>query len=210
MVVSAYFLALLILPLGQTFYTIPTLPVLSLLAADQLLRLLSKRRNISLALLCLGLLWWGIELKQCYPDYHLNGYQWLGARPFLGRSSIGYRSIVYVPSDGVQQSMDWLNANAKPGQRVQLYVEPLHIVKTMAPDPAYEIIDGRETTLSTKPDYVVVHIGATIQQGEGPENPHEDVFQYPFDISVLEKEYDQVFSVRRAFGLEMAGVWRRR
>lgn len=210
MVVSAYFLMLIILPLGQTFYTIPILPVLSLLAADQLLCLFPKWKKISLAFLGLGLLWWGVETKQCYPDYHLNGYQWLGARPFLGRSSIGYRSIVYVPSDGVQQSMEWLNAHAESGQKAQLYVEPLHIVKAMAADSVYDVIDGRETTLSSKPDYVVVHIGATIVQGEGRENPPGDVFQYPFDISVLQREYEQVFSVRRAFDLEMAGVWKRK
>ena len=88
---------------------------------------------ISLALILLGLIWWAVEVKLCYPDYHLNGYQWLGARPFFGRSSIGYRSIVYVPSDGVQQAMEWLNDHAKAGEIAQVYGAPRHIVEMIAP-----------------------------------------------------------------------------
>lgn len=149
-------------------------------------------------------------MKQCYPDYHLNGYQWLGERPFFGRSSIGYRSIVYVPSDGVEQVMEWLNANAEAGQVAQLYVEPWHIVNYLAPDPAYELTDGFEESLAANPDYVVIHIGAVIWQGEGTDNPQGSIFRYPFDPEVLSNEYEQVFVVRRAFDLEVASVWKRK
>lgn len=210
LVAAVYLLTLLILPLGQTFYTIPLLPIFSLLTADQLLRLFSKRREISLALLILGLIWWGVELKQSYPDYHLNGYQWLGAREFFGRSSIGYRSIVFVPADGVQQSMDWLNVHAKAGQTALLYVGPWHIVQAMAPDPVYKITDGRTANLSSKPDYVVIHIGSTIWQGTGRDTPKGSVFRYPYDVDIMQREYEQVFSIRRAFDLEVASIWRRK
>lgn len=210
LVSSAYLLALLSLPLGQTFYTIPLLPVLSLLAADQIVRLWSKRRTFSLALVVLGLIWWGVEIKQCYPDYHLNGYQWLGARPFFGRSSIGYRSIVYVPSDGVEQSVEWLNAHAEAGQTALLYVEPWHIVHAVAPDPAYSLANGMDASLASGPDYVVIHMGSLIRQGEGTDTPAGDIFQYPFDVDVLQNEYRKVFSVQRAFDLEMATIWMKR
>ena len=208
--ITAYTVTLLLLPLGQTFYTIPLLPLLSLLTAHQLLRLWSKRREITVAIITLGLIGWGVEMRESYPDYHLNGYQWLGARPIFGRSSIGYRSIVYVPLDGVEQSMSWLNTQAAPGQVVLIYGVPRYIIDTLTPEPAYVIVDGSANTLSSKPDYVVIHIGATIRQGEGSDSPQENIFEYPFDYGTLEDKYEKVFSVQRAFRLEMASVWKRR
>lgn len=210
LVVAVYMAGLLLLPLGQTFYTIPLLPVLSLLAADQLVRWIPQRQKILLAFITVGLIWWGVEMRQCYPDYHLNGYQWVGARPLFGRSSIGYRSIVYTPSDGVQQSIEWLNHHAKAGQIAQLYVEPWHIVKATAPKPVYKIIDGRESTLSNHPDFIVIHIGSMVQQGEGNDAPLDAVFLDSFDRETLNRNYEKVFSVQRAFGLEMASIWKRK
>ena len=210
LVVGTYGLGLLLLPLAQTFYTIPILPILSVLAANQLLRLYALRHKLGLAFILSAVIWWGVEMRQCYPDYHLNGYQWLGERPFFGRSSIGYRSIVYVPSDGVEQVMEWLNANAKSGQIAQLYVEPWHIVDSMTHDAVYKITDGFEEPLDTGPDYVVIHIGALIWQGEGNDNPQGSIIRSPFDIEVLQDEYEQVFIVHRAFDLEVASVWKRK
>jgi 4-amino-4-deoxy-L-arabinose transferase-like glycosyltransferase len=210
LVVGNYGLGLVLLPLAQTFYTIPVLPILSVLAADLVLRLFSERRKLALALIVPGFIWWGVEMKQSYPDYHLNGYQWLGERPFLGRSSIGYRSIVYVPSDGVEQVMEWLNANAEAGQTAQLYVEPWHIVRSMTPKSGYKITKGIEESLSAEPDYVVVHIGALIWQGEGSDTPQGSIFRYPFEPDVLTREYEKVIVIRRAFDLEMASVWKRK
>jgi hypothetical protein len=207
---ASYLLTLLILPLAQTFYTIPLLPIVSLLAADQLLRLQSQQKMISHALTILGLIWWSVEVQLCYPDYHLNGYQWLGARPFFGRSSIGYRSIVYVPSDGVQQSVEWLNENAKAGEIAHLYGAPHHIVEMTSPDPDYQLKDGIQGNLNQKPDYVLIHLESIIWQGRGNDTPGENIFRYPFDIRVLQREYQQVFSVQRAFDLEVASIWKRR
>jgi hypothetical protein len=210
LVCLAYFSALLILPLGQTFYTVPLLPILSLLAAYQLMRLYTKRKMISAGLIVFGLIWWGVEMKQCYPDYHLNGYQWLGARPFFGRSSIGYRSIVYVPLDGVQQSMNWLNTHAESGQTVQLYSAPRYIVDVIAPGRTYQVADGQTDSLDSKPNYVVLHISSTIRVGTGTDSPQGDVFEYPFDVDILRRDYEKVFSVQRAFNLEVASVWSRK
>lgn len=208
--VVIYGLVLLLLPLAQTFYTIPLLPILSVLAADQWLRLHDQRQKLAMALTIPALILWAVEMKQCYPDYHLNGYQWLGERPFLGRSSIGYRSIVYVPSDGVEQVMEWLNVNAQAGQVAQLYVEPWHIVNYIAPNPVYELTDGFEESLAANPDFVVVHIGALIWQGEGSDNPQGSIFRHRFNPGTLLNEYEQVFVVRRAFDLEVASIWQRK
>jgi hypothetical protein len=207
---SAYLAALLVLPLGQTFYTIPLLPIFSLLAAVQLARLISKSWRISLALLVSGLILWSMEIILCYPDYHLNGYQWLGARPFFGRSSVGYRSIVHLPSDGVQQAVEWINQHAQAGQTVQLYVGPWHMVKAMATDPAYKIVNGLTDQPVAEPDYVVIDINSTLWHGEGSDTPEGSVFRYPVDVNMLHREYEKVFFVRRAFDIEMASIWKRK
>jgi hypothetical protein len=206
----SYFAGLLLLPLGQTFYTIPILPVLSLLVADNLLRLWSYRRKIALMIAILAMGWWGVEMIQCYPDYHLNGYQWVGKRVLFGRSSIGYASVVFTPQDGVQQAMEWLNANAEPGQVAQLYVRGWNVVEYVAPDPAYLLTNGFEETLSSQPDYILVHINALHLQGFGIDTPKGDINFHPFDYEAMKREYEQVFTVRRAFGLDVASVWQRK
>jgi hypothetical protein len=210
LVILTYSAGLIILPLAQTFYTIPILPVLSLLAADQFVRLWSQRHILAVVLALVTVGWWGIEMVQSYPDYHLNGYQWLGTRALFGRSSIGYRSVVFTPADGVQQAVEWLNSNAKPGEVAQLYISPLHIVRYIAPEPDYQLTNGYEATLSSKPDYVVLHINDILWQGHGNDTPVGDVVRYPLDKKILESEYEQVFTVRRAFDVEMASVWRRK
>jgi hypothetical protein len=110
----------------------------------------------------------------------------------------------------VEQVVEWLNANAEAGQVAQLYVEPWHIVNSTAPDPVYKITDGFEESLDTNPDYIVIHIGAIIWQGEGEDNPQGSIFRYPFDLERLHNDYEHVFVVRRAFDLEVAGVWKRK
>ena len=182
LVITIYVLAILALPLGQTFYSIPLLPILSLLAADQLYRLSLRWRSLSLIFFTVGLIWWGVEIRQCYPDYHLNGYQWVGARPLFGRSSLGYRSIVYVPLDGTQQVIEWLNVHAKAGEVAQLYLGPRFIIDFLAPDPAYRFTVVYRDTFDLKPDYVGIQIGSIISMGTGTDFPHEEFFYYPFDI----------------------------
>jgi hypothetical protein len=204
-----YFVGLFVLPLGQTFYTIPILPIISLLLADLLVR---QWRYCRLAILILGILitaFWGAGIVQSYPDYHLNGYQWLGERAIFGRSSIGYRSIVYTPSDGVQQAIEWLNANAQPGEVAILYLHEMHVVRFVSPDPYYHIMNGFDDKPNSPPDYIVIHINATIDQGHGIETPVGDIIKTPVDPNVLEREYSQVYFVQRAFGLRMVSVWQR-
>jgi hypothetical protein len=202
-VAISYFAGLLLLPLGQTFYTIPILPVLSLLVADQFLHLWAYRRKIALVFAVLTMGWWGVEMIQSYPDYHLNGYQWVGERDLFGRSSIGYASVVFTPEDGVQQVMEWLNANAEPGQAAQLYFSEFHVVRYMAPEPPYIITNGFTDSLAAQPDYIVTHINALHSQGFGIGAPEEDINLKIFDEKILQQEYEQVFVVRRALGLKL-------
>jgi hypothetical protein len=207
LVTLGYFAGLIVLPVAQTFYTIPLLPVLAVFASDLFFRLYSRRRAaaVGLSILAVGLL--GLDMSLCYPDYNLDGYQWLGARPLAGESSISYRSVVQTPSDGVQQAFEWLNTHARAGERVLAYVAPWHIIQATAPNPIYRIENGFKGTIRSRPDYVVVHINELIWNGWGTDTPRGNVFRYPFDRTWLEANYIKVFSVPRAFGIEMASVW---
>jgi hypothetical protein len=208
---ASYFAGLLMLPLGQTFYTVPLLPILSLLAAHQCSRLWVKYHRIALVVAALTGAWWSVEMMQCYPDYNLNGYQWLGERPVFGRSSIGYRSVVYTPSDGIQQIMEWLNENASSDQSALLYVEPWHIVRHFAPEPNYQLIHGwGNPDISQKHDYIAFHIDAVLSLKTALISTDSPRSQIPFDTEILHQEYEQIFSVKRAFDLEFASIWRRK
>jgi hypothetical protein len=106
--------------------------------------------------------------------------------------------------------MEWLNGNAKAGQVALLYLEPWFLVKELAPDPEYELKSGLDQSLSSKPDYVAIQINSTILQGEGSDILQGSIFRYPFEVDILQNEYEKVFSVRRAFNLEVASIWRRK
>jgi len=203
-----YFAGLLALPLAQTFYMVPLLPILAILTANQFFRLWDSRRRLAVTLAILAVASLGVDLALCYPDFNLNGYQWLGLRNIAGRSSVGYRSIVQTPSDGVQQAFEWLNEHAQSGERVLAYLLEWHIVQATAPNPAYRIENGFETSLYTHPNYVVIHINAQIRQSwwtGGPEG-----VDLPYVRAWLEENYIKVFTVWRRFGLEMASIWQRK
>ncbi len=216
LVLGFYVLGLVLLPLAQTFYMISVLPILAILGADQLLALLSRHRALALGIGALAILGLGVDLALCYPDYNLNGYQWLGARYIGHRSSIGYRSVIQTTSDGVQQVAEWLNRHAQPGDRVVAYLYPWHIVEATSPAPQFHITRGEPLSVRLRPDFVVIHINATIRQrwaayftGEANNTRAESIWWTPYDAEWLEAHFTQVMSVPRAFGLEMASVWER-
>lgn len=195
LLVGTYSAGLLTLPLAQPFYTIPVLPMLAVFAADQFLRLRAHSRRVAGGVAAVVVLSVGVDLVRCYPDYNLNGYQWLGARMVAGRPSIGYRSIVQTPSDGVEQAFRWLNGHAGAGRTVLAYVLPWHIVRAVAPRPVYTIYDpSREKVAS--PDYIVTEINASIP-GAWWNLPGSDVIRPPYDPVWLRNNYTRVFAVER-------------
>ncbi len=214
--VGCYFLGLILLPLAQTFYMMPLLPLLALLAADQWLRWVSRWRKTALGFGAVATLVLCVDLILCYPDFNLNGYQWVGARYIGNRATIGYRSIVQTPSDGVQQTVQWVNANAREGARVVVYAYPWHIVEAACPDPRVRFIRGQYNSVRLRPDYVIVHINHTIRQswatyftGDVNITRGESIFWEPYDAEWLHSHYTKVATVPRAFGIEMASVWER-
>ncbi|MBN1641286.1 MAG: glycosyltransferase family 39 protein [Anaerolineae bacterium] len=205
----AYAGGLLALPIAQTFYAVPLLPVLAVLAADHYQRLRASRRALADWAGALVMCWLVVDLFRCYPDYNLNGYQYVGSRMLLGRSSIGYRSVVQTPSDGVEQLARWIDENVAPDERVAACVNPWHIVRAVLPDPGFVLVDVREQGLSTRPDYLITHINCEIQHGWGTDDPRGDVFRAPYDVDERDANYRKIGSVERAFGLEVASIWQR-
>jgi hypothetical protein len=150
-----------------------------------------------------------LDLFLCYPDYNLNGYQWLGARYLVGRASIGYRSVVQTTSDGVQQAAGWACENARANERMATYVHPWHIVWATCPNPPFSFVRGRWITMRSKPEFVMVHINHQIWQSWAGNILSGDVFWHPYDALWLQENYSKVFSVPRSFGIEAASVWQR-
>ena len=116
---------------------------------------------------------------------------------------------MFTPSDGVQQAIEWLNENADHGQVAQLYLHPKHIVGFIAPNPQYIMSNGFNDSLLSKPDYVVVHINGLIWHGFGLDTPEGDIIRYPFDQEILKQDYKKVFSIERAFDIEIVSIWQR-
>jgi 4-amino-4-deoxy-L-arabinose transferase-like glycosyltransferase len=198
-----------ILPIAQTFYTIPLLPILAVFGADQLLSLFARRKALAIVVGALALVLLVVDLVLCYPDYNLNGYQWLGARYWFGRSTVGYRSIVQTTSDGVQQVGEWMNDNVRPGERVVAYLHPWHIVRVTSPDPRFRIGDGRKLPVPIAADYVAFHINYDLKQSWAGDPLGGDIFKHSEDADWVRESYTKVYSVQRAFGIEVASVWKR-
>jgi hypothetical protein len=122
---------------------------------------------------------------------------------------VGYRSIIQTPSDGVEQVITWLNGHAQPGDRVRSYLLETHIIQAVAPHPAYQIENGFANP-KPNPDYVVVEINTQVRQSWWTDTSSGNVFRPPYDPEWLEENYQRMFTVRRAFGIEMASVWKKK
>jgi len=216
MIVACYLLGLVLLPLAQTFYMIPMLPILAMLAADQWFTLMARKKTMAMGIGAVGIIVLCVDLILCYPDFNLNGYQWVGARYIGNRATMGYRSIVQTPSDGVEQAVQWVNAHARPGDRVVVYAYPWHIVEATSRNSEVRFTRGEYISVRFRPDYVIVHINHTVRQrwaayftGEVNHDRTGSIFWEPYDGEWLHSRYTKVATVPRAFGIEMASVWER-
>jgi 4-amino-4-deoxy-L-arabinose transferase-like glycosyltransferase len=209
---GTYLAGLALIPCAQPFYTIPILPILVVLAADALLALGCIGRFRTTAIGIIGILLASLagELLACYPDFQLNGRQWVGASLF-GRETEGYRCLVQTPSDGVEQAMGWLGRHAHSGDRVTTYFGDVHIRESIAGSGGYCFVPGDDVTndgkLRKPPEYIVIHINAL----DGMWIPDEDgdYYRMNLDRSWLAAHYRKVFSVTRRFGIEMVSIWKR-
>ena len=117
---SAYLVFLLKMNLAQTFYTMAILPILTILCAEQWTRWVTRRRWLALpaAVACVLM---ATDLARSYPDYQLNGYQWLGARYIGTVPTLAYRGVAQLTTDGIQQSFDWVNVHVPDRAVVRTY-----------------------------------------------------------------------------------------
>jgi hypothetical protein len=202
---GVYFAGLLALPVAQTFYMVALLPAATLLASDGFFRLWSAHRRAALtaALVAGGVL--ALDLARAYPDLHLTAYPWVGRRTIAGRPSIGYRSVVHTPSDGVEQALRWLERHRGPEDRVLAYMDEWHILAARGEAAARGVEDGFRRSLASRPAFVLIHVNARLDLEDG-----RRAFADPGDRAILEQEYEKAFALVRSFGIEVASVWRRR
>jgi len=208
--IAGYCAFLVTLPWVQTRYMMPAFALIVVLGADAAVDLFDRHRRKAQVLAIFAVAFLAADLAQTYPDYNLNGYQWLGAEYLAGRSTLGYRGIAQVPSDGIQEALRWTEQNAGPDDRVVAFIAAHHIVRATCPAPRFQLVDGLDKPSIRGATYVVTSINEEIHAGFGTDNPRgDDIFRYPYDRRALERDFVRVFSVRRAFGVEVAAVWRR-
>jgi hypothetical protein len=212
-----YLLGILRIEWLQSFYVVPLLPILALFASDQWMRLLRYSRvyAFGIAVLCICSL--SIDLIRCYPDYNLNGYQWLKEREFAGRSPVGYAGIASIPNDGVEQVFRWIESEVESGATVLAYIPyhiPVHILRAVSPVQRFHIIDGTTSRVglnSDNVDYVISTFELEVAAKLGLDNPplyfKTNGYQF-YNVDLLEEKFEKVFAVERAFGIEVASVWR--
>ncbi len=146
-VVGLYLLALLLLPIRQTFYLMSVYPPLLLLVAAfmaGLARRLSGRPALQsawVALCATACLYGGWLTARIYPEFGYVGYEAVGDR-WLGAESRGYRNLVQVTNDGTSDALAWLDSRVPPGRRVISLLRDEHVVDSwlaMHP-PSYALV----------------------------------------------------------------------
>jgi hypothetical protein len=188
---------------------LPAFPALAILLADLGFELYDRRRRSALMLAAAAAAFLAADLVRSYPDLHMNGYQWVGARVWGGRPTLGARSLVQIPTDGAEQALRWVDEHAQPSDTVVTFVRPRHILAATISLDRYRVIDGLENPGAiASADWVVTTLGAELRHGYGADDP-DGVFALPYDADRLKREFRPVHRVVRAFGLEVAGVWRR-
>jgi len=89
--------------------------------------------------------------------------------------------VAQLTTDGIQQSFEWVNVHAPDHAVVRTYVHAKHIVGALSAAPREGVTDAERA-----------------------------VRLAPYDRDRLIQHFERVYSVDRAFGLEVAAVWRHR
>ncbi len=211
-----YLIFILKMPWTEPWFMVPLMPIFAVFGADQFFRVYERKRFVTAALGTAAVCLLIVDILVCYPDYNLNGYQWLGSRYLAGKSTVGYRSIVQTTSDGVEQAIRWADDNIEDGAVVIGYIRPKHIFRELCPNPRFQVVNGlvrwrkRWEYAFDEADYVITTLDADIRHGFRDDNPEGSIYQYRYDRKRLEREFEKVFSVKRAFGFEVGTVWKRK
>jgi hypothetical protein len=132
-----YLVALVLLPVRQSYYLMSIYPLLILMLAAfvaRVARLATGHPQLGSGWLALvataGLyLLWGVAWS--YPDFGYYGYGLVRDR-WLGAESRGYRNLIQVTNDGTEDALAWLAANVRPGRRVVSYLWDDHVIDRYA------------------------------------------------------------------------------
>jgi hypothetical protein len=207
-----YFGFLLLLPWAQTRYMMPLLPVLTIVAADALARLHRRSSRAARFLVAAGSLVLVFDVTSCYPDLNLVGHPWLGERYLAGRSTLGYRAIVHSGSDGIEQSLRWVSGRASPDQTIATVYGEVHITDAILAGTGLKATSLlHESADLGDADWVITSLNWDIEPRAGAATNRATIYTYPhYDRARLEREFRKVFSVTRAYGIEVAAVWRAR
>ncbi|WP_028580357.1 glycosyltransferase family 39 protein [Desulfogranum japonicum] len=205
-----YPISLIFIGRAQTFYMMAILPQCALLAACLLDRIwnASKITGYALTFLFCGHCLYDIQLT--YPNFHLNGYQWLGKRYIAGRSSIGYKGIVQIPSDGTTQVLKWAVANIPPEQNVVAYLNYRMMAHAFIQAPFYWHYGLDIPWSPENANYVLIHFNYIVDTNYTRRDPRESIFDYPFNKEQLERDFEKVYAVKRNFDIEVASIWKRK
>lgn len=202
----------------QVFYVLPVLPILSVLLAWVVTWGWETGRRwtgVGLAVILCGTL---VDVARSFPDYRLNGCQYLGGRPLFQTPPLGSAAVGTIGYDGIDECLRFVAARAQPGSVVVSYLpfgSAEHVVKYVVPHRSFTLIDGTKADSAgalDQADYVLTTLELEEAQRTGVE-------AYPmgfkkngyvmYDRAVLERDFVPVWTVRRAFGLTVATVWGR-
>jgi hypothetical protein len=216
---TIYFAAMLTVGFAQVFYLLAFLTILAPVLGAELVFWLGRVRRATLIAVSVAALWLVVDLFRCAPDYNLSAYPYLGARYLFGHSTLGYTSVVTVPNDGSSQVLEWLKAYGKSGEKALVFVPgTTDWAHAHQPGRPYALTLVNGTDVKTPHDlagydYVATQIYFDTEESLGPEWPRSDapIFTYEwYDRRTLEADFEKIFAVRRAFGIEVAAVWKRK
>jgi len=184
------------------------------LSAGVLARLLRRHRVVGVLALALLGVQVAADLWQSFPDYHLNGYQYLGERWLKGRASMGYNGVVTLPTDGMEQCLRVAMADGREGATVYVYYAwtPEQVVAWTIHGSGLQYVMGtqeRDTRAPRAADYVVIGLEMDVLARAYTLEGLPDGWRM-VDREWLAEHFEKVYSVRRAFDLEVASLWRRR
>jgi hypothetical protein len=214
-----YFVCMTSVGYAQVFYMLPMLALLIPVLCAELVFHYECFPKTVIAYAGAAVLLLVADVVRCAPDYNLGGYQYLGARYILGHSTIGYTSPVNIPNDGTSQAIQWTCSNVPLGSSVLVYAAG-HTLKAIEERKGYvakvAFVDGTHSgkeRVLTNYDYVISQSSYEIDENRGPGWPKKGAVVYSYgwyDRSILEAHFDEVFSVKRAFGIEVASVWKKK
>ncbi len=135
LVLAMYFFMLAALPVQQYFYLMSIYPLLALVLAGLIMRLVWSVRaqrlrwGWAVAAVC-AIGWLVVGYARVYPTYPYYGYELIGDR-WLGSESRGYRDVIQVTNDGSHDALQWCAANVRTDEHVYSYLRDHWVVESL-------------------------------------------------------------------------------